>query len=310
VIVLKEYVLPEIAKKFVNNRRLKSERTKKDYMIELSIFFEYVIEKRRWTVSVSEISDTQLARIVPEDIENYIDKKKKNGKVASDNTKSKRREIIASFFWYITNDYTNKKIEFQNPVKGINKIKIGKRLPKVLTLEQSRMLLNSVKSENYERDYAIVNMFLQTGLRISELVGINLNHIEENILRVIGKGDKEREIPLNEACLRSINNYLKVRPKSRSDALFLTEEKSRISIARVRAIVKNFLTKIGLPDMSPHKLRATAATLMFNEGNIDVYTIKEILGHESITTTERYTKVGTKKLQNAVNSNPLNVITE
>ena len=193
----------------------------------------------------------------------------------------------------------------------------GKRLPKYLSLDESRKLLDTVQNEdnrNTSRDYAIITLFLNCGMRLSELVGINIKDItfSENKLNVIGKGNKERTIYLNNACVNAINTYLLDRPKegikyNSKDALFLSERRERISNRTVQTIVRRELLKSGLDinKYSVHKLRHTAATLMYQYGNVDIRALQELLGHESISTTEIYTHVDNLQIRNAVESNPL-----
>ena len=193
-------------------------------------------------------------------------------------------------------------------------------MPKYLSLEDSKKLLNVTydeNDENKERDYAIITLFLNCGLRLSELVGINISNIDfsENRLTVIGKGNKERTIYLNNACVNAIKDYISVRPtegvkndsKASNKALFLSNRKERISNRTVQYIVDRELTKAGLDTSkySTHKLRHTAATLMYQYGNVDIRALQELLGHESIATTEIYTHVSNEQVRNAVESNPL-----
>ena len=168
--------------------------------------------------------------------------------------------------------------------------------------------------DNHERNFAIITLFLNCGMRLSELVGINLKDISFNDekLNVIGKGNKERTIYLNKACLNAIDSYLKVRPKDgvkfdSRDALFLSERKERISNRTVQYIVKQELQKSGLDinKYSVHKLRHTAATLMYQYGNVDIRILKDILGHNNLGTTEIYTHLSNKQLKEAISANPL-----
>ena len=198
--------------------------------------------------------------------------------------------------------------------------KLDKRLPKYLSLEDSMKLLNVTSNEdnrNTERDFAIITLFLNCGMRLSELVGININDIdfEELKLNVIGKGNKERTIYLNKACVSAINDYLRVRPKEgikhdskfSEKALFLSERRTRISNRTVESIVTKQLMAAGLDTRkySVHKLRHTAATLMYQYGQVDIRALQELLGHESIATTEIYTHVSNDQVRHAVESNPL-----
>ncbi len=175
-------------------------------------------------------------------------------------------------------------------------------------------MLGSDDNRNSERDYAIITLFLNCGMRLSELVNINIKDItfSESKLNVIGKGNKERTIYLNNACVSAINKYLTVRPKEgikydSKDALFLSERRERISNRTVQLIVKKELLKAGLDinKYSVHKLRHTAATLMYQYGNVDIRALQELLGHESISTTEIYTHVDNSQIRNAVENNPL-----
>lgn len=194
-------------------------------------------------------------------------------------------------------------------------------MPKYLSLDDSKKLLNvtaNENDENKERDFAIITIFLNCGLRLSELISINVKDIDfsENKLNVIGKGNKERTIYLNKACIDAIKDYLSVRPteglkndsKSSNKALFLSKRRERISNRTVQYIVEKELRKAGLDTSkySVHKLRHTAATLMYQYGNVDIRALQELLGHESISTTEIYTHVSNEQVRNAVEVNPLN----
>ena len=196
----------------------------------------------------------------------------------------------------------------------------NKRLPKYLSLDDSKRLLDVASNEdnrNHERDYAIITLFLNCGMRLSELVGININDIDfsECKLTVIGKGNKERTIYLNNACMKAISSYLQVRPKqgvkhdskNSEKALFLSERKERISNRTVQYVVNKELMEAGLDSRkySVHKLRHTAATLMYQYGEVDIRALQELLGHESISTTEIYTHVNSDQVRSAVERNPL-----
>lgn len=231
-------------------------------------------------------------------------------------TRARKASTIRIFFAYLY----DQKIILDNPAIGLKTPKLGKRMPKHLSLEDSKKLLNVTydeNDENKERDYAIITLFLNCGLRLSELVGINISNIDfsENRLTVIGKGNKERTIYLNNACVNAIKDYISVRPtegvkndsKASNKALFLSNRKERISNRTVQYIVDRELTKAGLDTSkySTHKLRHTAATLMYQYGNVDIRALQELLGHESIATTEIYTHVSNEQVRNAVESNPL-----
>ena len=195
----------------------------------------------------------------------------------------------------------------ENPAERIETASKAKRLPKYLTLNESIELLKSISGTNYERDYAIVTLFLNCGMRVSELVGINLKDIsfEQETIRIIGKGNKERLVYLNDACLAAINAYLKVRPEKvkpqAEKALFISRNKNRISVQTVQWMIYKYLDAAGFGNlgMSVHKLRHTAATLLYQEGGVDVRVLKEILGHEQLSTTQIYTHVSNEQIKNA-----------
>ncbi len=228
----------------------------------------------------------------------------KSNKVAS---RARKVACIKSFFNYLT---TKAKVLEINPAKELEAPKIGKRMPKYLNIDESKKLLNAVDGPNKERDYAIIVLFLNCGLRLSELVSLNISQIADDKMTVIGKGNKERTVYLNHACKNALNEYMRARPKEKlkdKNALFLSERKQRISSRTVQVIVKKYLEMAGLDTTkySPHKLRHTAATLMYQYGNADIRSLQEILGHESVATTEIYTHINDEHLQNAIDNNPL-----
>ncbi len=217
---------------------------------------------------------------------------------------------MKTFFNYLCNI---KKIIDKNPCVGLEGPKLESRLPKYLQLDEALSLLHSVDGEFKERDTAILTIFLNCGLRLSELVNINLCDIKNNTLTIIGKGNKERSIYLNEACQKAIKEYMLVRPIDNvkdKNALFLSKQNKRISPRMVELLVKKYIQLAGLDTRkyTPHKLRHTAATLMHKYGNVDVLTLQQILGHESIATTQIYTHIDREDVKQALESNPLNKI--
>ena len=209
---------------------------------------------------------------------------------------------------YVSDKDWSRFLEFS---KDLETPKTKKSLPKYLTLEQSLELLNAVEGDNYYRDYCILTLFLNCGLRLSELVGLNFSDIRtDNTMRVLGKGNKERIIYLNDACINAINAYKEVRPVDGvkdKNALFISRNHNRMSPKTVQAMVYKYLEKIGLnaQGYSCHKLRHTAATLMYQTGDVDIRVLKDILGHENLGTTEIYTHLSSKQLKQAAESNPL-----
>ncbi len=224
------------------------------------------------------------------------------------NAASRARKIatIRSFYKYLTNKMH---LLEENPVKDLDSPKLKKTLPKYLTLEESKNLLRSVNGKNAERDYCILTLFLNCGLRISELVALNLNDIQEEALRILGKGNKVRIVYLNDACQQALQQYLAVRRPIQGrdeNALFLSIQNERISRSGVHALVKKRLAEAGLDSTqySSHKLRHTAATLMLQNG-VDVRAVQEVLGHEHLNTTEIYTHIDNDDLRTAARANPL-----
>ena len=210
----------------------------------------------------------------------------------------------------------HEKLLSENPTDNLTPPKSKKALPHFLSLEQSVELLQAVEGPDQERDRCMLTLFLNCGMRLSELVSINISDVlrNNNTLRILGKGNKERIVYLNQACLEAIDSYLAVRPKDGvidRNALFLSSRKQRISPKTVQFIVKKYLAKIGLegPGYSVHKLRHTAATLMYRYGDVDIRVLQDILGHENLGTTEIYTHTSNEQMEAAVNSNPLAKIT-
>lgn len=229
-----------------------------------------------------------------------------------DNPRTRARKVSAlrSFFNYAT---LKEKLLKINPAVELETPKLPVRLPKYLSLDESVSLLNSVSGKFEKRDLCILTLFLNCGLRLSELVNINIYNIKNDTLTVIGKGDKERSVYLNDICQITIKEYMKVRPKDNlkdRDALFISKRGTRISRRMVEVLVKKYIILAGLDPnkYSPHKLRHTAATLMHKYGGVDIRTLQQILGHESISTTEIYTHIDNDQVKDALKSNPLNKI--
>lgn len=220
--------------------------------------------------------------------------------------RSRKLSAIKSFYKYLT---VRTKLLTVNPVKDVEFPKIRKSLPKYLTLEESRRLLSSVRGVNEKRDYAILMLFLNCGIRRSELVGLNLSDVYEDRIRVTGKGNKERIVYFGSACKAAIDAYLPERNKkvlSDNRALFGSRDNNRISVTAVHRLVKKHMLAAGLDpsQYSAHKLRHTAATLMVSNG-VDIKTVQEVLGHEHLNTTEIYTHIENTELKIAAEANPL-----
>ena len=306
----------------------KSPNTIKEYNYDLATFLKFIKVHFKMTdeedfskITIKDIPLSTIKQIKLDDIHAFLSylTNTYHSKAA---TRARKASSIRVFFNYLSQK-TNL-IEF-NPAQNLETPKLDKRLPKYLSLEDSKKLLNVAGSDdnrNNKRDYAIITLFLNCGMRLSELVGINIKDINfsECQMTVIGKGNKERTIYLNKACMTAINNYLAVRPvegiktdKANSkNALFLSERKERISRRTVQYIVDKELRAAGLDTSkySVHKLRHTAATLMYQYGNVDIRALQEVLGHESISTTEIYTHVANVQARSAIENNPLSDVTQ
>ena len=224
----------------------------------------------------------------------------------SPSARARKLSALKSFFKYLT---VRTKLLTDNPVADLEYPKLRKSLPKYLTLEQSAALLKAVSGQNEERDYAILMLFLNCGIRRSELVGLNITDVYEDRIRVVGKGNKERFVYFGSACRKAIDAYLPIRHKqvlTDNRALFGSRNGNRISTDAVHALVKKSLLKAGLDatQFSAHKLRHTAATMMLS-GGVDVKTVQEVLGHENLNTTQIYTHIENTELKIAAEANPL-----
>ena len=220
--------------------------------------------------------------------------------------RARKLSAIKAFYNYLT--VSTKQIT-ENPVKDIEFPKIRKSLPKYLSLEQSKALLTAVAGPNQARDFAILMIFLNCGIRRSELVGLNLTDVYDDRLRVVGKGNKERIVYMGSSCRKAIDRYLLERNQivlSDNRALFGSRDGNRISVSAVHRLVKKHLLAAGLDStqFSAHKLRHTAATLMLSNG-VDVKTLQEVLGHEHLNTTQIYTHIESTELKIAAEANPL-----
>lgn len=221
-------------------------------------------------------------------------------------SRARKVATIRSFYRYLT---VKTKQLSTNPVADLDSPKIQKSLPRYLTLEEAERLLSSVDGVNKERDYCMLTLFLNCGLRISEVVGLNFSDVRGDALRVLGKGGKERIVYLNDACVQAVDDYLPVRGQlagASCPALFVSARRGRLSSDAVQAMVRKTLLRAGLDadKYSPHKLRHTAATLMLQNG-VDIRTLQEVLGHKNLNTTEIYTHVDNAELHIAAQANPL-----
>ncbi|MBR1824046.1 MAG: tyrosine-type recombinase/integrase [Ruminococcus sp.] len=295
--------------------QLLSERTIQGYYEDIRLFLRYIYQNRHdidsdiTDIDISAFPRSELRDITVTDIYNfifYVSDERHN----SDKARYRKISSLRSFFKYL--DKVTHTID-RDPTKDLDIPVPKKSLPKFLSLNESMRLLAASDSSESKRDYCIITLFLNCGMRLSELVGINIKDIDftENRMKVLGKGNKERMVYLNDACIDALKKYLEIRTADTKaqlePALFISNQRRRISKRRVQQIVEDTLTAAGLDGkgITTHKLRHTAATLMYQYGDADVLTLKELLGHASVSTTEIYTHLSNENVRNAVESNPL-----
>ena len=289
----------------------KSPNTIHEYALDLNIFFKFMKEYKGLpdAENIFDLDYSFVDTITLVDLYSYLTymaEERKN--IAS--SRARKVACLRSYFKYMS---SKAKYIKDNPAKELDSPKTKQSLPRYLTLDESRKLLNAVDGETKYRDLAILTLFLNCGLRLSELVNININDFKDDILIVTGKGNKERVIYLNDACITAVRNYLRVRPVDGvidKNALFLSNRLTRISNKTVQWLVKKYLKAAGLDDTkySVHKLRHTAATLMYKYAETDLRTLQEILGHNQLATTQIYTHIDDEQRRNAVKNNPLGKI--
>ena len=318
---------PHIVREFLSYHETikgQSQKTISEYYLDLRLFLRFMIMVHNEmpystdlnTISIRNVDLDFIAGISTTDVYDFLsflanDRVKfedSSSRELGIGTAARARKLSAvkSFYKYLT--IRTKQLTF-NPVQDMEFPKLRKSLPKYLTLEQSRALLSSVSGDFAKRDYAILMIFLNCGIRRSELVGLNLSDIYDDRIRVVGKGNKERIVYMGSACRNAIDAYLEERkllPCRDERALFVSRDKNRISVSAVHRLVKKHLLEAGLDStqFSAHKLRHTAATLMLS-GGIDVKTVQEVLGHEHLNTTEIYTHIENTSLKIAAEANPL-----
>ncbi|ELC8465175.1 tyrosine recombinase XerC [Clostridium perfringens] len=305
---------------YLENVKGKSLNTVKGYSVDLGLFFKFLkvykglennieLEKIE-EVEISDLGDNFIKDITLSDIYAFLaflEKVRNNSAYA----RARKVATLKSFFKFL-----NSKIKLidENPTVELESPKINKRHPVYLTLDQSITVLNSMDkgNKNYYRDYCILTLFLNCGMRLSELCNIEIEKIKGDTLTIIGKGNKERTVYLNEASIAAIENYLKNRNDSKATEeakkyLFLSNKYRPINKRSVEILVKKHIENAGFKDQkyTPHKLRHTAATLMYKYGNVDIRSLQNILGHENISTTQIYTHVDDETLREAVKTNPL-----
>lgn len=305
----------------------RSEKTVDEYRLDLRQFFRFVVAKRHGVMtdsdeyenlSIEEVDEAFVKTVSARDILEFLTYER-NKRDNQPSARARKLSAIKSFFKYIT---VHERITEKNVAADIEGPKLKKALPKFLTEEESIELLRAVAEDKHShsrvRDYCMITLFLNCGMRLSELVGINLSDIATDMtsLRVVGKGNKERMVYLNSACTNALAEWIVVRLNGKTvvkdkDALFISNRGTRISNQMVQKTVEKYLKLAGLGNrkLSTHKLRHTAATLLYQKGGVDVLTLKEILGHEQLSTTQIYTHVSNKEVERAASLHPLADIT-
>ena len=320
---------PTIIRDFANHKEVIqgcSKKTVTEYLYDLRTFCRFLLsEKYNIPTDSEEFNNIDITCLTVDDFAAvtsstildflfYVSSDRDN----SARARARKLSAIKQFYKYCT---TKKGLFDNNPAQNIETPKIEKTLPKYLTVNESLDLLESVVdnpiSKTKERDYCIITLFLNCGIRLSELTGINTTDLDHSLesMRVTGKGNKQRIVYLNDACKSAISKYLPIRLKTPSKrkgetALFLSGQGNRISVKTVQWMVKKYLDEAGLTNKgySTHKLRHTAATLMYQSGKVDIRVLKDILGHEQLNTTQIYTHVSNEHMQEAMENNPLSSV--
>lgn len=296
-----------------------SKNTISSYVLDIMIMLKFLKVKKALIpedmpfseINVHDIDNNFLDKITLDDMYSFLIFSKKYLENGS-STIVRKVQSMRAFFKFlhlkvkvISHDYTDE----------LDKPKIGTRKPKYMNLDEATTLLNSIDSRNYQRDYLIITLFLNCGMRLAELCSINLDDIKADTVRIIGKGNKERTVYLNQACLDAIDKYKPYRKEFldkksiEQEALIISERGNRIGRRTVQEIIEKQLKAAGLDNKgySTHKLRHTAATLMYKYGDVDILVLKELLGHANVSTTQIYTHTDDDMLRNAVKLNPLNI---
>ena len=298
----------------------KSSRSVEGYYLDLLTFFRYILTARGMAdkntpfeeIDISPVDIELIKTVTLSDLYSFL-VYCKNERGNNPATRARKTSTLKIFFRYLCEQ--THQLE-TNPTLMLDSPKVKQSLPKHLTLEDSLELLNSVDGANQKRDFCILTLFLNCGLRLAELCSLNVSDIKpDGTMTVTGKGNKERLVYLNDACMNAVNEYLAVRPSenlpyTQKNALFISRNHRRISPKTVQHIVKTYLEKAGLggQGFSTHKLRHTAATLMYQHGKVDIRVLKDILGHSNLGTTQIYTHVSDSQIKNAIDSNPLSKV--
>ena len=302
---------------YMETIRGRSSRTVEAYYTDLHTFFCFMKIYKGFSdpklplkeIDISDIDLEFIQSITLSDVYEYLNYTMTE---RDNNAKTRARKVssLRSFYKYLT---TKANVLEENPIQELEIPALKKSLPKYLSLEQSLELLSHIDSSSPQRDYCMVTLFLNCGIRLSELVGLNLSsiHFTTKTMTVLGKGNKERLLYLNDACIHALEDYLMERSQIKSikdkNALFLSSRGTRITARRVQQIIQRSLEQAGLSGQgfSTHKLRHTAATLLYQQGGVDIRVLQQMLGHVNLGTTEIYTHTSSQQLKDAAESSPL-----
>lgn len=291
----------------------KSMRTRKEYAYDLELLFKFLIAIQEdihinnlKEIDIQHITVDWIKEISLEDLYMFMEycEQQRGNSAAS---RSRKAASIRAFFTYLKN---KRRLIDYNPAEQLEKPKIGKRSPVYLSLDEAQQFIHAVKQQHYsERDFAMVMLFLNIGIRVSELCALNLASIKDRYCYVVGKGNKERVLYLNEACISAIDRYLAVRTVYKGEGeepLFVSQKGTRFTRQSIARIIKTInLNGVNKSNLTPHKLRHTSATMMYKAG-ADIRSLQHILGHTSISTTQIYTHIENEEVQKVLENNPLN----
>lgn len=318
---------PQILREFltyISTIRGKSQKTAHEYYLDLRLFFRVLKHNKGMAdkdlpldkIDIRDIDADFLKTITLTDVYDYLQfmaqrrPTQQNSEATnyglSTNSRARKVSAIRTFFHYLTD---KKHLLEVNPVSGLESPTVRKELPVYLSTDDSVRLLEAVQGDYAERDYCILTLFLNCGMRVSELAGLNLTDFQDDTVRVLGKGGKQRTVYLNDACLAALEQYRPKRLKPRDadkNALFISRNRNRISVQTIKWLVKKYVGQAGLDThkYSAHKLRHTAATLMYQNG-VDIRTLQNVLGHSSVSTTMIYTHIEDESMREAAAKNPL-----
>ncbi|MGG0655861.1 tyrosine recombinase XerC [Rummeliibacillus pycnus] len=295
----------------------KSKRTRDEYDYDLSLFIKFITVVQHdldinhlEEVDIQNITSDFFKEISLEDMYlflEYCEERRNNSAF----TRARKVATLKSFFKYLK---SKRHIIEENPAEDLETPKVSKRQPIYLSFDEAKTFMTGIQSKtHYDRDYCMMTFFLNLGIRVSELCNLNLDSIQERFMTVRGKGDKERTVYLNDACISTLNVYLDnerplIKNPTNNQALFLSQKGTRLTRQRVAKIVKeiNYSSGLEKKKLSPHKLRHTSATMMYKSG-ADIRSLQQILGHSNVSTTQIYTHVENKEIQKVIENNPFNI---